>query len=219
MSRHYPVLLDLKGKKCLVIGGGKVAERKVRVLIDARAKVTVVSPKITYTLSQMADMKKIYYIKDHFKENHLEETFLAIGATNKPKINHRIFQAAAKVNTLVNIVDSPEECNFILPSTVSQGDLQISISTGGKSPALAKKIREQLEIQYGRSYRDFLLLMGELRGKVLSHYSDTDYRNKIFEALVDSELLDLFKKGLNQKAEKKAEEIINSFCKQNNQNN
>ena len=219
MSRHYPVLLDLKGKKCLVIGGGKVAERKVRALIDARAKVTVVSPKITYALSQMADMKKIYYIKDHFKENHLEETFLAIGATNKPKINHRIFQAAAKVNTLVNIVDSPEECNFILPSTVSQGDLQISISTGGKSPALAKKIREQLEIQYGRSYGDFLRLMGELRGKVLSHYSDTGYRNKIFQALVDSELLDLFKKGLNRKAEKKAEEIINSFCNQTNQNN
>lgn len=219
MSMHYPVLLDLKGKKCLVIGGGKVAERKVRALIDARAKVTLVSPKITYALSQMADMKKIYYIKDHFKEKHLEETFLAIGATNKPKINHRIFQAAAKVNTLVNIVDSPEECNFIVPSTVSQGDLQISISTGGKSPALAKKIREQLEIQYGRSYRDFLLLMGELRSKVLSHFSDTDYRNKIFQALVDSELLDLFKKGLNQKAEKKAEEIINSFCNQTNQNN
>ena len=219
MSMHYPVFLDLQGKKCLVIGGGKVAERKVKALIDVRAEVTVVSLKITHALSQMAEMKKIYYIKDHFQENYLDGAFLVIGATNKPAINHHIFQAAAEVNMIVNIVDSPKECNFIVPSTVSQGDLQISISTGGKSPALAKKIREQLEIQYGSSYRDFLALMGELRGRVLSHFSDIDCRNKIFQALVDSELLDLFKKGLNQKAEKKAEDIINSFCNQTNQTN
>ena len=216
---HYPVFLDLQGKKCLVIGGGKVAERKVKALIDVRAEVTVISLKITHALSQIAEMKKIYYIKDHFQEKYLDGAFLVIGATNNPAINHHIFQAAGEVNKLVNIVDSPKECNFIVPSTVSQGDLQISISTGGKSPALAKKIREQLEIQYGSSYRDFLALMGQLRGRVLSRFSDIEVRNKIFQALVDSELLDLFKKGLSQKAEKKAEDIINSFCNQTNQNN
>ena len=89
----------------------------------------------------------------------------------------------------------------------------ISISTGGKSPALAKKVRKQLENQFGKAYKDFLSFMGELRQRIIAQFPDTKYRNKIFQALVDSELIDLFKKGLRKKAEKKAEEIINRFSK------
>ena len=119
----------------------------------------------------------------------------------------------AKKNKLVNTVDSPDECNFIVPSIIKQGDLMISISTGGKSPALAKKVRKQLENQFGKAYKDFLSFMGELRQRIIAQFPDTKYRNKIFQALVDSELIDLFKKGLRKKAEKKAEEIINRFSK------
>ena len=101
----------------------------------------------------------------------------------------------------------------MVPSVIKQGALIISISTGGKSPALAKKIRKQLENQFGKAYKDFLSFMGELRQRIIVQFPNTKHRNKIFQALVDSELLDLFKKGLKKKAEKKAEEIINRFSK------
>lgn len=211
MSVYYPVFLDLKGRKCLVIGGGIVAERKIKPLVKAQAMVTVISLEITVSLKQMAEKKKIHFINDHFRERYLEGAFLVVGATNNPEVNHCIFQAATKADKLVNIVDSPAECNFLVPSTVQQGDLSISISTGGKSPALAKKMRKQLEIQFGKPYRDFLVLMGKLRPRVLAKFSGTKYRNKIFQALVDSDLLILFKKGLKDKAEIKAEQIINDF--------
>ncbi len=213
MPGYYPVLLDLKDKKCVVIGGGKVAERKVTSLVRAKAIVTVVSPELTKSLRQMAEKKKIHYINGCFKERHLDGAFLVIGAVGNPKINYHVFEAAAKKNKLVNTVDSLDECNFIVPSIIKQGDLMISISTGGKSPALAKKIRKQLENQFGKAYKDFLSFMGELRQRIIAQFPDTKYRNKIFQALVDSELLDLFNKGQKQKAEIKAEEIINSFIR------
>ena len=213
MPGYYPVLLNLRDKRCVVIGGGKVAERKVTSLVRAKAVVTVVSPELTKSLCRIAERKKIHYINDCFKERHLDGAFLVIGATGNSEINHHVFEAAAKKNKLVNIVDSPDECDFIVPSIIRQGDLTISISTGGKSPALARKIRKQLENQFGKGYRDFLSFMGELRHRVIAQFPDIKYRNKISQALVDSELLDLFKKGLKQKAEKKAEEIINRFSK------
>ncbi|MDP6624903.1 MAG: bifunctional precorrin-2 dehydrogenase/sirohydrochlorin ferrochelatase [Nitrospinota bacterium] len=211
MSGHYPVLLDLKGKRCVVIGGGKVAQRKVTSLVKANAKVTVVSPDLTKSLRQMAERKKIHYINDCFKKKYVKEAFLIIGAANNPEVNHHVFEATSKVNKLVNIVDSPDKCNYIVPSVIKRGDLLISVSTGGKSPALAKKIRKELEKQFGKAYGDFLLLMEELRHKVFTQFQDTKYRNKIFQALVDSEILDLFEKGRKQEAKKKAEKIMSCF--------
>ncbi len=213
MPGYYPVSLNLKGKRCVVIGGGKVAERKVTSLVKAKAAVTVVSPDLTKSLRQTAERKKIRYINDCFKEKYLDGAFLVIGAASNSEINHHVFEAAAKKNKLVNIVDSLDECNFIVPSIIKQGDLIISISTGGKSPALAKKIRKQLENQFGKAYKDFLSLVGKLRQRIIAQFPDTKHRNKVFQALVDSEILDLFKKGLKQKAEKKAEKIIHRFSK------
>ncbi len=213
MPGYYPILLDLNNKRCVVIGGGKVAERKITSLVRAKAIVTVVSPELTKPLQQMAEKKKIHYVNDCFKEIYLDKAFLVVGAVGNSKINHHVFEAAAKKNKLVNIVNSPDECNFMVPSVIKQGALIISISTGGKSPALAKKIRKQLENQFGKAYKDFLSFMGELRQRIIVQFPNTKHRNKIFQALVDSELLDLFKKGLKKKAEKKAEEIINRFSK------
>ncbi len=218
MPKYYPVLLDIRGKKCIVIGGGTVAERKVTSLLNAHAKVSVVSPELTGTLSKMAVEKKIYYIDDNFKEEYFEGAFLIIGATDNPETNLRIFRAATNKNILVNIVDSPDECNFIVPSVVEQGDLLIAVSTGGKSPAFAKKIRKELENQYGKAYGDFIQFMGDLRKKILSQFPDTKHRNQVFQALVDSEILDLFEKGLKQEAETTAEKIIKNVAKGHNQN-
>jgi precorrin-2 dehydrogenase/sirohydrochlorin ferrochelatase len=204
-------LLDLKGKRCVVIGGGKVAQRKVTSLVKANAKVTVVSPDLTKSLRQMTARKKIHYINDYFKKKYVKEAFLVIGAANNPEVNHHVFEAASKVNKLVNIVDSPDKCNYIVPSVIKRGDLLISVSTGGKSPALAKKIRKELEKQFGKAYGDFLSLMEELRQKVFAQFQHTKYRNKIFQALVDSEILDLFEKGRKQEAKKKAEKIMSCF--------
>lgn len=213
MPGYYPVILNLKGKTCVVIGGGKVAERKVASLVKADANVTLISPNLTKALQRRAAKKEIRFIKDCFKKKYIKGAFLVIGAVNNPEINCRIFKAAVKENLLVNTINSLEECNFLVPSTLEQGDLSISISTSGKSPALAKKIRENLEEQFGKAYKDLLSLMGKLRGEILSRFPDSKSRNKIFQALVESELLELFEKGQKRKAEKKAEEIINRFNK------
>jgi precorrin-2 dehydrogenase/sirohydrochlorin ferrochelatase len=208
MPGYYPAYLDIKGKKCLVIGGGEVAERKVGLLIRCGAKVSVVSPDLAPGLEMLNSKGEITYIKGEFKEANLTDVFLVIGATDKKEINERIYREAQKRNILVNVVDSPELCNFIVPSVVERGDLIISISTCGKSPALSKKIREELEERYGIEYAEFLNLMGDLRKRISSQIADKDKREEIYKRLVDSDIIDLIRNGDDEAVKKRVDEII-----------
>ncbi|MBI4378720.1 MAG: bifunctional precorrin-2 dehydrogenase/sirohydrochlorin ferrochelatase, partial [Nitrospinae bacterium] len=166
MLRYYPAYLDIRDKKCLVLGGGAVAERKVGLLLNCEAHICVVSPDLTSGLEELNVRGQIEYIRGEFQEEYLEDVFLVIGATDKKETNTRIYTEAVKRGILVNIADSPELCSFLVPSVVERGDLIISISTCGKSPALAKKIREELEDRYGIEYAEFLCIMGKLRDKM-----------------------------------------------------
>ena len=145
MSSYYPVYLSLEGKKCVVVGGGEVAWRKVETLLAAGTKVCLVSPEITPGIDELVKAGKLVHIRREYRTGDLEGAFLVIGATDNEDINRQVACDAEKTGILVNIVDVPKLCNFIVPSKVERGDLIISISTGGTSPALAKKIRKQLE--------------------------------------------------------------------------
>ncbi|MEK7846659.1 MAG: NAD(P)-dependent oxidoreductase, partial [Nitrospinota bacterium] len=123
----------------------------------------------------------------------------------------KVYESANKKNILVNIVDSPELCNFIVPSIVERGDLTIAISTGGKSPALAKKLRKELEDRYGFEYAKFLNLMGNLRKRISSQIMDKRKREEIYKKLVNSDIIDLIKNGNGESARKRVEKIINSY--------
>ncbi|MBI3600317.1 MAG: bifunctional precorrin-2 dehydrogenase/sirohydrochlorin ferrochelatase [Nitrospinae bacterium] len=208
MPGYYPAYLDIKEKKCLVVGGGEVAERKVGLLIRCGAKVSVVSPDLTPGLEKLNSNGGIDYVKDEFKEDYLFDVFLAIGATDKKEINERIYREAKKRNILVNVVDSPELCNFIVPSVVERGDLIISISTCGKSPALSKKIREELEDRYGIEYAKFLNLMGDMRKRISLQIADKDKREDIYKRLVCSDIIDLIRNGDDEAVKNRVDEIM-----------
>jgi len=166
--RYYPINLDVLNRKCLIVGGGSVGTRKVLTLLDCGAKVTLVSPDASEKLLELVDNGLIAWEKRSYLTSDLDGTFLVIGATDDEELNHQISADAEKLNMLCNIADRPEVCNFILPAIVNRGDLMISISTSGKSPAFAKTLRKELERQFGVEYAEFLRLMGAIRKKLLS---------------------------------------------------
>ncbi|MBW2606711.1 MAG: bifunctional precorrin-2 dehydrogenase/sirohydrochlorin ferrochelatase [Deltaproteobacteria bacterium] len=189
--RYYPVSLDIKNRKCLVVGGGGVGTRKVVTLIDCGAKVTVISPVVRGNLLELADSGLIILKKRPYRETDLDGMFLVVGTTDDEELNRQISIDAEKLNMLCNIADRPKVCNFILPSIVNRGDLTISISTSGKSPALAKRLRIELEEQFGNEYAELLLLMGAIREKLLSKKHEPEAHKQLFEKLISRGLLDM----------------------------
>ncbi|MEW6007832.1 MAG: bifunctional precorrin-2 dehydrogenase/sirohydrochlorin ferrochelatase [bacterium] len=138
--RYYPIFLDIEGKRCVVVGGGKVAKRKIERLLEARADVVVISPDLEEGLKG-----KVLWIERGYKNGDLEGAFIAISATNNSKINQMVYNEAEKMGILINVVDKPKLCRFIVPSLIQRDDVTIAISTGGKDPSLAKEIRIKIE--------------------------------------------------------------------------
>jgi precorrin-2 dehydrogenase/sirohydrochlorin ferrochelatase len=193
--KYYPVHLDIKNRNCLVVGGGAVGTRKVDTLLTCGARVTVVSPTSTQQLQKLASKGSVILRERAYRSADLKEIFLVIGATDDEKLNRQISKDAEQNGILCNIVDRPEACNFILPSVVRRGDLVITISTSGQSPALAKRLRRKLEAQFGEEYADFLLLLGAIRKKLLSRAHEPEAHKALFNQLIDSDLIDLLRAG------------------------
>ena len=164
--KYYPVFWNIAGKKCVVVGGGDVAARKVTRLLDCNAKVCVVSPGLVPELEELKRNRLIDHVNDAYKSKYLNGAVLVIGATDDEKINDAISKDAKEKNLPVNIVDDPQKCDFILPSLIERGDLTIACSTGGQSPALARYLREELELVYGEEYAVLASILGQLRTKM-----------------------------------------------------
>jgi len=187
--RYYPVGLDIANKRCLVVGGGEVAQRKVLKLLDCGAEVCVVSPQLSPGLLELAGEGRIVHICADYEKIHLTGAFLVIGATDDPAVNAQITKDARARGILVNIVDDPPQCDFILPALLERGDLVIAILTGGSSPALAKKLRVELAAQIGPEYEILVSVMGAVRRKVLARGRPSDENKEIFEQIVNSDML------------------------------
>ncbi len=187
--KYYPVFLDIGGKPCVVVGGGEVAYRKVQRLLQCGARVRVIAKGLSPGLEELNGQGLITHIDAHYEPEHIDSAFLVIGATDNREVNERIFRNARIRNILVNIVDEPERCDFILPSIVERGDLSIAISTGGKSPALARHLRQELEEIFGTEYEIYLRIMGEIREFVLARGRSSDENRQVFESLVQSDML------------------------------
>ena len=183
MSRYYPVFLELKGKECVVIGGGKVAERKVEALLEAGAIIKVISPELTSKLKKLAEEGKIFWEKKKYEKGDIEGAWLVIAATDNPAIQKKIYEEAEEKRIFCNVVDVPEFCSFIVHSVVKRGDLQIAISTSGASPAVARRLREQLEELFGEEYEVYLKLMRNLRKQVLEKGFSQDKKEEILQNL------------------------------------
>lgn len=193
MKCLYPVYLKLDQKLCLVVGGGKVAERKICSLLECGALVRVVSPQVTPLIEQCSRQKKLELIPRQYQSSDLDDAFLVFAATNQPQINHRIVEDCRLRNLPINVVDNPAECNFTVPSVIRRGKLSIAVSTGGASPLMAAQIRRQLEGQFGPEYGEFLEILGDVRQRVLSEVADIEERQAIFRKLIESDILELLK--------------------------
>jgi precorrin-2 dehydrogenase/sirohydrochlorin ferrochelatase len=191
----YPVLLDLTGKKVLVVGGGQVAQRKVETLLEYEAKIYIIARSLTNKLNEMVEFKKVVFLGKELLPHHLDGAFLVIAATNDKALNHRVSEEAKRRGMLVNAVDQPADCNFIVPSIIRRGDLLVAISTSGKSPAMAKRIREKLEWQFGPEYETTLKLMGRVREAVLASGLPQSENSRIFHAIAGSGIVEAIKAG------------------------
>ena len=188
--RHYPLFFDITGRKCVVVGGGNVAERKVERLLTCGARVEVVGKSLTPLLAEWKREGKLVHCDADYEGSSLGDAFLVISATDDEAVNGQIAKDARAQGIPVNIVDDLARCDFILPSIVERGDLLIAVSTSGRSPALAKKLRKELETAYGPEYSILLEMLGELRGKVIAGGRPSDENRACFEAVVSSEILD-----------------------------
>lgn len=168
INEFFPVFLNLKNKLCIVIGGGKVAERKVENLLTSQAKVKVISPEVTLKLKKLAEEGKIEWERRVYKKGDLDSAWLVIAATDNPEIQKEIFKEAEEKRIFCNVVDVPELCSFIVPSTIRRGLLTIAISTSGVSPAVARRLREILEEIIGEEYVLYVELMKDLRKQILN---------------------------------------------------
>jgi siroheme synthase-like protein len=163
IPRYYPIFLGLSGKRCVVVGGGQVALRKVRVLLEHEAEVKVISPELCPELAQMAEKKIIQVVQRVYDQGDLVGAFMAIAATSDGMINYKVAEEARQRGVLVNVVDDPEHSDFIVPSYLRRGAITIAVATDGRSPALARKIRTSLEKDFGDEYATLALMIGEAR--------------------------------------------------------
>ena len=210
---HYPAFLDLEGKRCLVVGGGKVAERKVRALLKCGAEVVCVSASFIPFLERLGRSSKIELVSRRLKPETslaslLKGMFLVVAATSFPSLNAKVYEACRKRNLLINVVDDPRHSNFIAPSVVRRGPLAIAVSTGGASPAFAKSVREKIAGHVGPEYGAFLEFMRRERGHIMRWVKDRQRRKRLFEDLVSSGLLNLFKRNDRGAIRKKYESIL-----------
>jgi precorrin-2 dehydrogenase/sirohydrochlorin ferrochelatase len=165
-SSYYPVFLNIRGKKCVVVGGGEVALRKVKALLDAGADVKVISPVLCLELTNLAETKIIFIEKRLFQPGDLEGAFLTVTAVDNNRDNLEVANEARRTGVLVNVVDDPSNSDFIVPSCLRRGEVTIAISTAGRSPALARKIRSRLEDYFGDEYAALALLVDEVRMEI-----------------------------------------------------
>ena len=183
---YYPAFLKLKSRKAVVVGGGKVAERKVSALLKAGADVTVISPSIAPGLQKELLRKRIIHLSRTYRRGDLKGAFLTIAATDSPETNRRVSKDAP---ALVNVVDVPSECNFIAPSVVRRGPLLLAVSTSGTSPAFARTLRKELEKSYGPDLSEYLRFVRKVRAKAMTAIPGKDKREAFLKGLASGEML------------------------------
>ena len=163
MAPYYPVYLDVKERCCVIVGGGQIAEGKIAALLECGAQIRMISPEVTDEVQDMADTGALRLEKREYRDGDLEGAFIAIAATDDSSLNRRIAQEAEERNVPLNVVDVTHLCTFIAPAVVRRGEVTAAISTGGLSPALARKLREELQASPALDYADMAPMLSEVR--------------------------------------------------------
>ena len=196
MPSFYPIHVNIEGKKCLVVGGGKTAERKVNTLVHYGGKVVVISPTATQRIKSLAKTEKVVWHKRRYRGADLSGVFLVFCATDSAGLNREISGEAQKRGILVNVVDSLKNCDFISPSLIERGHLKVSISTEGLAPLLSRRLRDELGKKLGREYRQYTALLAKVRSAILKDKTlSAQGKRKKFDQLLSLNLIDRLKSG------------------------
>jgi len=211
MVRYFPVALRLQGRRCLVVGGGSVATRRIESLLDAGADVRVVALVAGAEIRALAETGRVDLILTPFQSEHLEGMFLVVCAADNPEVNAAVAAEAARRGVLCNDAETPDRGDFVVPSVVRRGDLLITVMTGGGSPALASRLREEMEARYGPEYAAYVALLGEVRACALRDLPDSAQRKRVLTALAqDDSILALLREGRAEEARGRAFRCISS---------
>jgi siroheme synthase-like protein len=200
MMRYYPIYLDLKDRNVLVVGGGTIAEGKTQQLIDAGARVRLVSPVLTPHLAELSEQGVIEYCPRSFRAEDVSGMALVISSTDDQPVNEVVARLATERGVLCNVVDQPSLCNFITPALVTRGDLQISVSTAGGSPSLTQRVKREVAALIGEEYGVLLEIAAEMRAEAKQRIHDFERRRKVLHAFVESDALDLIRAGRREEA-------------------
>ena len=197
----YPINLQLTDCQVLVVGGGQVAERKINTLVASQAAVTVISPELTPGLQVLVKSGTIRWCQRTFEAGDTEPFFLVFCTANRREVNQSVAREARERGKLVNVADGPEEGNFSLPAQVRRGDLLLTVSTGGQSPALVRKLRQELAERYGPEYEELLLLLGRIREEMKEHFATSRERELFWRSALTDEVLGELRSGNLKEAE------------------
>lgn len=206
----YPInVVGLAHQRCLVVGGGTVALRKVEGLVAAGAQVTVVAPEADEGLLTLAASGVVHLEDRAYESRDLDGTFLVIAATDDRTVNHAVSAGAMSRGLLVNVVDDPDASNFIVPAVVRRGELTVAVSTGGASPALARRLREELEVRFGPEYEELVEILAALRPEIMGHFAPGRPRLDAALNLIDANLPAVLRKQGKQATLAHARRLLN----------
>lgn len=209
MTSMYPVTLKLAGKFCTVVGGGSVAVRKVKSLLEQGAEVTVISPVLDEEL--IAIQEQFVWRNSMYRDGMLKGSFLVIAATDSRDVNHAVYEWCEENQVLVNVVDSLQESSFTVNAMVQRGDFMLAVSTSGISPAVSKKVREDLELQYGPEYGTMLEILEEAREEALRTIKDASKRRRFLQSVASMELPELLKQETKEEVQKRVKLCLSSY--------
>lgn len=209
MTSYYPAFLDVKSRLCVIIGGGQVAERKVESLLECGARIRVISPEVTAAVQGMANAGILLWEKRGYQEGDLEGAFLSIAATDNSEVNRKIAREAEKRNVLLNVVDATSLCTFIAPSVVKKGDVTVAISTSGLSPALARKLREELQASPVWDYADLAPMLSEVRRELRQEGAKVDSDH--WQTCLNQEILTMYHRDKSAAKKSLKESLIQSI--------
>lgn len=210
MPNYYPIYIDLEDKPVLVVGGGTVALRKVTTLLQYGALVRIVSPKLVPELHDLVDDNKCQWMTKEYSIEDIGDALLVFSCTEKEDVNFKVAQDAKALKRLINAVDDPKNCTFIVPSIMKKGDLTIAVSTGGSSPMAARLIRQELEEIYGDEMTIYLELLHSWR-KQVKQYLPMDKRQDFWNRVTNGEVLGLIKQGQLEQAKEVIEDCFRSL--------
>ncbi len=213
MKDYCPLVLDLRNKKCLVVGGGAVALRKIKTLVSSGARVLVVSPTLCREVQEMVERAELHYAGAAYGVHLLDDVLLVVSSTDNREFNGRVSRDCFARQVLVNNVHDPSLCSFFFPSVVSRGPLSIAISTEGRSPAWARLVREQLEEIFSADCEAFLEFLGKIRPLVLRAVEDPQKRKEVFRQLAGREFYRSFQTLGAEELERKALEFVEHYIK------